>query len=189
MADNNPVGRGALWLLAAVVVIAFIMGTTHYWHTGPAQNPTGPAQNPYVNYVTMHGHDNTQHPRTWKAYHCTKRLAWVYVKTGASVTKYGSKFSLTNQPDPDKFFRQQAVVLNVRLSESTAVEAIIVLSKAPFGSADNEFSGHEDDKLAPVQHLSPGKSLTYTLHTNQYVHEQPKGDVINAVTLCLTRPG
>ena len=145
--------------------------------------------NPYVTQVTMQGHDNTQQPRKWKAYACTEQVAPVYVKLGAHVRKFGSDFSLTNQPDPDKSFVQDAAVLNVRLSGSTAVEAIIVLAKAPFYGADTHYAGHENDKLAPVQHVSPGKSLHYTLHTDQYVREQGNGDIINAVTLCLTRPG
>jgi hypothetical protein len=172
--------RGQWLLLIGVLVIAFLV--FRWWHTSP------PPGNPHVTQVTMRGHDNTQRPRKWKAYACTKRLAPVYVKLGAGVRKFGSDFSLKNQPDPDKFFVQQAAVLNVRLSGSTAVEAIIVLAKAPLNGADTDYAGHEDDKLAPVQHVSPGKSLHYTLHTDQYVREQLKGDIINAVTLCLTRP-
>lgn len=168
---------GRWLLLIGAVVVAFL--ALRSW-LAPA--------NPYVTQVTMRGHDNTQQPRKWKAYACTKQVAPVYVKLGGHVRKFGSDFSLTNQPDPDKIFVQDAAVLNVRLSSSTAVEAIIVLAKAPFNGADTHYSGHENDKLAPVQHVSPGKSLHYTLHTDQYVREQANGDIINAVTLCLTRP-
>jgi hypothetical protein len=170
---------GRWLLLIGVVVVAFLA----------LRSCLAPPGNPYVTQVTMRGHDNTQQPRKWKAYACTQQVAPVYVKLGAHVRKFGSDFSLTNQPDPDKIFVQNAAVLNVRLSGSTAVEAIIVLAKAPLSGADTHYAGHENDKLAPVQHVSPGKSLHYTLHTDQYVREQANGDIINAVTLCLTRPG